>query len=140
MKNKLYLVAMCCLATLALPACGEDDDDDFDTPDPEKPSVVSNPMVGKTIYCIEKYDSFNSRVNTNFSITFKATEFVQVLKQTASGKIPGGGWEDTFYLDKTEEGTYTYSDTQIELSYYSGGKTILTKVDGGWQDGNYLYK
>ncbi len=142
-------MAMLCVAGLTVASCGGDDEDE-PKPNPAEQgggsssggsSSNSNPMVGKTITCDENINNGSMRVKTNFSIRFNsATRYTQTLLQKAEERDFSGTWTTIHYLNKEEEGTYEYTSAKITLHSSSGGTTTLTKVSGGWKDGNYIYK
>lgn len=149
-KLKHFLMAILLVGGLSLTSCGGSDDEP-DFPDGEEQvddengggGANANPMVGKTIRCVDKYeDPYAYRINTNFSITFNsATRFTQVLKQTVEElDWATNKWTVTRILDNELTGTYSYSDSQIVLNATDGTVIRLIRNDQGWADGNYVYK
>lgn len=149
-KLKHFLMAILLVGGLSLTSCGGSDDEP-DFPDEEQNdnnnndgggSENTNPMVGKTIRCVEKTENSSTRINTNFSITFNsATRYTQVMKQTAETlDWQTNKWTVDYSLDKELTGTYTYSASQIVLNASDGSVKTLKRSSQGWIDGNYVYK
>lgn len=139
MKRKFMyaLMAFFCCLSLTMASCGGDDEpDDPDVEQGGGGSSNSNPMVGKTIVCREHSSNDGMVIDTDFSITFgNATRYKQKLVQTA--KAHGTLIHS---LNKEVPGSYEYNGNSITLKPDDGGVQVLKKVDGGWQDGNYIYK
>lgn len=143
MSKKYFLTLLSVLVLSAgclLVSCSKDDNE---SSEPENVEVTpANPMVGKTIKCVENNNSDWVRISTNFSIQFvSATKFIWKLKQKAEDyDLATNRWNTTLDLDKTIEGTYQYSSSRIFLRQDDGGTKTLTKEGNGWKEGNYLYK
>lgn len=129
------------LTTFVLSSCDKENIVSDEPGYEDIPSVPSNPMVGKTIRCNDKYEGFFTNIFMKGSIQFiSATKYIEELRQTVDELDSTGKWNRTFDFDETMEGSYTYSSSKIVLTSNDGVVLTLTKVPDGWKHRGYVYK